>query len=498
MEALLLKKNELNEILLLRLLKNEDKNTHYSTKEILARLDISHPTLLRLIKAIHTRLHKEDFILIDNNYISLDPKLTNKEVNEALYFIYQKTVSESYKANLLFLLVKNNNLSIDFLCQKLDMSQPYVKQLIGDINRFIKSSNVTIRLKNNVYHFTGESWNIFILTYNLDSYLSTIFEPISCQNPDSNVLTQITRYLNYNQINSLDYMKKHRLSIAYKQLLKLKDKFDTITISHPNVDQALSLMVEKNDLFSTELDTLSQNKNIRKLLNFFAQLQFTNNISQIELANYMLDESLKTNKLYTDSRIIEQFIVSCLPKDINLTVNDSLYLHYTIFILRISQELFPTDYVSLIYNQDYSIGFDLEDKDQTSSKVILKRLYASALIEKHPNVFKLLEDHCDLYVGILNNLIKTYTKRTLTIAIDLTMNPTTEFSIRKVLSEFFSQTKIQIVPNSLDVDLVISDNPLNYHPDQEFFYVYNSHEMIWLEQLVTFISSTYIKKISSI
>lgn len=496
MEALLLKKNELNELLLLRLLKNEDKNTHYSTKEILARLDISHPTLLRLIKAIHGRLQKKEFILIDNNYISLNPHLSNKEVNEALYFIYQKTVSDSYKANLLFLLTRNNNLSIDFLCHKLDMSQPYIKQLIGDINRFIKPSNVTIRLKNNVYNFIGDTWNIFILTYNLDSYLSTIFEPISYQDPDKTMLTSIAQYLNYDQINSLDYMKKHRLSIAYTQLLKLKDKFDSITIKNSEVDHALGLMVEKNDLFSQKLDDLSQNKHIRKLLNFFAHLQFNNTLTETELASYMLDDTLANNKLYNEARIIEQFITSCLPKEINLTVNESLFLHYTIFKLRLAQELFPTDYVSLIYNQEHSSRGNFEVKDNTSDKEIIKQLYSSNLMEQHPDIFELIENYCELYTGMLHNLIKTHSKKYLTVAIDLTMNPTTEFSIRKVISEFFSHTKIQIVPNSLDVDLVISDNPLNYHPDQEFFYIYNSHDMIWLEQLLTFISSTYIKKIA--
>ena len=151
--------NSLRQIEILKIIYSH--NGDVTSNVIVSILKITRRTLISDIKAIN---QTDEIIASSNKGYKINPEFIEK-VNSILYNF--QTDEENLDSLIKYILIKNNNVSIDEIARNFYISSSKLTKLFNQINKHLSSYNLSLNRKNNNVSIDGEEQNKRLLLSNI-------------------------------------------------------------------------------------------------------------------------------------------------------------------------------------------------------------------------------------------------------------------------------------------------------------------------------------------
>ncbi|MGO2084264.1 helix-turn-helix domain-containing protein [Vagococcus sp.] len=486
---------------MLKLTKEKDLYTLY----LLSYFDKTSLIELSELLYIPTRTVKEGINRLNQTFMSKDnpEKLIISNHKGDIYFnkhydskkiliinqIQLHYLKESPVFNLLVLLANYYQLSTQEVCDKLFISESYLRKLVKVINRAISRYSFRLRREKNFYFFDGNELNIRLFLYHVvkDTY-QNIEWPFETKVPSSFQLTDSSDKAEFNTLypstsrkNSIamfilinDVRVKNNKEIDIHFSNTLKDILKIILCNNH------SLNLFKNKLLSEETSPKTENDQLA--FSFLTHLHSASNVTDNEKRN-IARQLLEHDSEYVQlaATIIEK---SSTALDVNISYADFLIQIYHLvyyFVIHLIVGDIWFDIRNLIPLYPTSVRGSITDTETQTIMILIEKEMKTSFLK---DIFTNRKSY-SRFVHFLSHLLKSYKQEKIAIKLNFSKNVSYSFLIQKKLKAYFSSDLIQFTNHIERADLIITDSLDIYDEKTETFLLTSIFCPYIFEQLIS-------------
>lgn len=474
-------------ISLLKLL--SEKNM--STKEVGKKLDIPYRTIRGYVGNINKTMH--DIFQIEEMIVKgkagdlrLNPKYRKDfdDYYNRLKLIYLK---DTHEFIILVKIAARGDLVITELCDELNFSISYLRQIIRSINDHLNEHNLRIKTKDNKIYLLGEEIRVRLFLFELVSLSYKAYEwPFDFITKEE-IIEELSKKSLSQHIDSLSELKKSRVCIIIaitKVRIKEKHYLPELEIEKleymelfKNSDGIVTLLTEelKSNYFPIirKEEILLCNMMIRILVP-----GYSTRANRYKIGQHLMREDFGSTKF---ARHMTQVLDRRLQ--LNMSQVQRVWFVFYISVIHFYQELKGDGFDDIMQIFDFTI---LREKVHIDNRMQeIENILKYVAVENHQEF--MIENKSTIYhvCLLICELVQTTLKSKLNIYLQMTNDIIAEIHLQERLSSIYNTETLEVTANYKRADLIISDEydkPMN--KNAEIFYMKSVNDNNeWLELL---------------
>lgn len=494
-----LKKNELTKLKLLSIFFTNDK---VIAKELETLLQTPPTTTNRMIVTLKEDLQQlfDGKIMIreKNQFFFLEKKdnISQTMTTNKLYYSY---LANSIEYQIFRSIIFENQVNILSLCAQINISQSYCYSKIKKINGYLDSFKLKIVSENFLISINGpETHRIFFICQIRDMVCN--LEQRAWSNPQKQLASLNDRFhlSHIDQIPSVHLDTFHSFIETYEQR---KSYIETIVIKRKDIKAIYHVVIAENNIFE-ESGTLETTKDDAvQFYNLFIRSLIPNIDTyeqRIKIGEILY--RLKGNVIVDNAVQLTDDIIKHIFGDLLARYDEQYFeLIYLISLYGAYMDIFEIDFKSHIkqsFHMDL-LGFGPDQPAPLELKI-------KELISDSSQVYpswkeETKQDYVQLVTKILYSLVYSYQQPTYNIMIDTFGYLIGEYSIKKQILNYFSNSHINFVDDYSKADLLITDRFISYNDQTPVFFFSDIHSIpSWEKLLTTIVQQTHRKLVSQV